>query len=136
MEKYCRAGQDTDGNMKWRMRIACRITRARDTHSQYVTLIAFPPQQCLHERTSILRYTHLNITLHAPQYYATRTSILRYTHLNITLHAPLLPPLTTNLPMISISLIYNNNNFTSICHYLEHIHCLCCCARLSFVYRT
>jgi len=29
----------------WRMRCACWITKARETHSQYVILIAFPLQQ-------------------------------------------------------------------------------------------
>ena len=29
---------------------ACCITKATDTHSEYVTLIAFPLQQWLHER--------------------------------------------------------------------------------------
>jgi len=31
----------------WRMRIACWITKATTTHSEYVMLIAFPVQQCL-----------------------------------------------------------------------------------------
>jgi len=41
----------------WRMRIACWIPKATDTHSQYVTLITFPLQQWLRERASMLRYT-------------------------------------------------------------------------------
>jgi len=41
----------------WRMRIACWIPKATNTHLQYVTLIAFPLQQQLHERASVLRYT-------------------------------------------------------------------------------
>ena len=41
----------------WRMRIVCWIPKATDTHSQYVTPIAFPLRQCLHERASMLRYT-------------------------------------------------------------------------------
>ena len=41
----------------WRMRNACRITKATHAHSEYVTLIAFPLQQCLHERAAMLRYT-------------------------------------------------------------------------------
>jgi hypothetical protein len=41
----------------WRMRFACWMTNAADTHSEYVTVIAFPPQQWLHERASMLRYT-------------------------------------------------------------------------------
>jgi len=42
----------------WRMRIACRIHKATNTHSEYVTLIVFPLQQWLHERVSLLRYTY------------------------------------------------------------------------------
>ena len=41
------------------MRIACRIHKATDTHSEYVILIAFPLQQWLHERVSMLRYTYI-----------------------------------------------------------------------------
>jgi len=41
MEKYCRARQATD-DILWRMRIACWITKATDTDSEYVILIAFP----------------------------------------------------------------------------------------------
>jgi len=29
----------------WRTRIACRITKGTNTHSEYVTLLAFPLQQ-------------------------------------------------------------------------------------------
>jgi len=39
---------------EWRMRIAWCITNATNTHLEYVTLIAFPQQQWLHERTSSL----------------------------------------------------------------------------------
>jgi hypothetical protein len=42
----------------WRMRIACWIPKATNTHSQYVILIAFPLQQWLRERASLLRYTY------------------------------------------------------------------------------
>jgi len=41
----------------WRMRITCRIPKATNIHSEYVTLIAFPLQQWLHERASMLHYT-------------------------------------------------------------------------------
>jgi hypothetical protein len=43
----------------WRMRIACWIPKATDTHSEYVILVAFPLQQLLHERASMLRYTYI-----------------------------------------------------------------------------
>ena len=43
---------------KWRVRIACWIPNATNAHSEYVViLIAFPLQQLLHERASLLRYT-------------------------------------------------------------------------------
>ena len=42
-----------------RMRIACWIPKAANTHSEYVTLIAFPLQQWLHERAPLLRYTYM-----------------------------------------------------------------------------
>jgi hypothetical protein len=41
----------------WRLKIACWVTKATNTHSQYVILIAFPLQQMLHERTSLLHNT-------------------------------------------------------------------------------
>jgi hypothetical protein len=37
----------------WRMRIARRILKARNTHSEYVMLIAFPLQQWLQEHVSL-----------------------------------------------------------------------------------
>jgi len=37
----------------WRMRIACWITKATNTHSEYVIHIAFPLQQKLHESASV-----------------------------------------------------------------------------------
>ena len=39
-----------------RMRIACWKPKATNTHQVYVILNAFPLQQWLHERTSILRF--------------------------------------------------------------------------------
>jgi hypothetical protein len=49
--------------MIWRMRIAYRVPKATDTHSECVLLIAFPRQQWLHERASILR-----LFVHCPSY--------------------------------------------------------------------
>jgi hypothetical protein len=51
--------QATHGDITRRMRIACWILKAKDTHSQYVILIAFPLQLWLNERPSMLGYTHI-----------------------------------------------------------------------------
>ena len=40
----------------WRMRIACWTPEATKTHPLYVILVAFPQQQKLQERASMLRY--------------------------------------------------------------------------------
>jgi len=55
-EKYCRAGQMTI----WPIRNACWIQKATNTHSGYVIIMAFPPQQWMHERASTLRYTYID----------------------------------------------------------------------------
>jgi hypothetical protein len=39
----------------WGMRIACRIPKATNIQAEYVMLIAFPRQQWLRERPSMLR---------------------------------------------------------------------------------
>jgi hypothetical protein len=43
----------------WRMHIGCWIPKATNTRSEYVTLIAFPLQQWLHESAFMLRYTYI-----------------------------------------------------------------------------
>jgi hypothetical protein len=66
-------GQATDGNIIQRMRFACCITKATDTHSEYVTLISFPRQQLLHERASELRlYVHWLFCSFSPSLYFTK----------------------------------------------------------------
>jgi len=42
VEKYGRAGQATDDNTIRRMRFSWCITKAKNTHSEYVILIAYP----------------------------------------------------------------------------------------------
>jgi hypothetical protein len=59
VEKYGRAEQATDDNITRRMRFACWIIKATDSLSEYVILIAFPWQQWLRERASMLRYTYI-----------------------------------------------------------------------------
>jgi hypothetical protein len=48
-EKYCRAGQATDGNVECAHFML--EPKASGTHSEYVVLIAFPLQQWLHKCT-------------------------------------------------------------------------------------
>jgi hypothetical protein len=50
MEKYFRGHR--------RMRIACWVNKATETHSEYVVLIAFTLQRWLNERAQMLRYTY------------------------------------------------------------------------------
>jgi len=41
------------------IRITRLISKSTNTHSEYVILNAFPPQQCLHERALRVRYTYI-----------------------------------------------------------------------------
>jgi hypothetical protein len=49
--------QATDDNIIRLMRIARWVPKATNTRSEYVILITFSLQQCLHERASVLRHT-------------------------------------------------------------------------------
>jgi len=57
VEKYRRVGQANTAHA----RTACWITKATDTHSDYLIVIAFPRQQWLRERASLLRYSTLPV---------------------------------------------------------------------------
>jgi hypothetical protein len=63
VEKYGKGGQSTDYNMTRRMRIACWTTKATNTNTGYVKIIAFPRQQWLRERTLMLRCTIFPVLL-------------------------------------------------------------------------
>jgi hypothetical protein len=43
----------------WRKSAAGWIPKATNTHSEYAIIITFPLQQWLHERASLLHYTHI-----------------------------------------------------------------------------
>ena len=49
----------------WRIRVACWIPNATNTHSEYLILIAFPLQQWLHERPSVSCYTYVACLLYS-----------------------------------------------------------------------
>jgi len=58
-KKNCRSGQATDDSIIRSMRIASWILQATNARSECVELIAFPQQQWLYERASMLRYTYI-----------------------------------------------------------------------------
>jgi hypothetical protein len=58
VDNYGRALLAT-GDIIGRMRIACWITKATDTHPEYVVLFAVFLQQWLYESASALRYTYI-----------------------------------------------------------------------------
>jgi hypothetical protein len=43
----------------WRMRIACWIPKATNTHSENVILVACPLQHRLGERSSVTQYSYI-----------------------------------------------------------------------------
>jgi hypothetical protein len=59
VEKYCIAGQSRDDDIIRRIGIECWIPKAMNTNSDYVLLAAFPQQQGLRERISVLRYSYV-----------------------------------------------------------------------------
>ena len=58
MEKYCRARQATDDNMAHAHRML-DVEGYKHILTEYVILIAFPLQQWLHERASMLCYAYI-----------------------------------------------------------------------------
>jgi hypothetical protein len=56
--KYGTARQATDYDIKRRVGFAWWISKATNTQSECVIPIAFPLQQWLNERASVLRYTY------------------------------------------------------------------------------
>ena len=58
-EKHGRDRQAKDDNIIRRMRFPCWIPKAADTHSECAILTAFPRQQWLYDRFSMLRYAYI-----------------------------------------------------------------------------
>jgi len=52
MDIYTRTVHVTIDNVIWPMRFTCRITKATETHSEYLTRIAIPRPQWLREKFS------------------------------------------------------------------------------------
>ena len=65
----------------WLMRIACSVQKVTNTHSEHVTLIAFPPQQWLDERASVLTfYVHPLVPKNEMKMDVTPISVFLTTH--------------------------------------------------------
>ena len=54
----CRDGEATGDSIMRHIRFACWATKATETHSEYILLMAFPPQQRVRGRASVIRYTY------------------------------------------------------------------------------
>jgi hypothetical protein len=70
------AGRDRLQMTIQRMHIACWITKATNTHSEYVILIAFPQQQWWHQNASVLCYTHIACLVSKLMKFYTRVYLL------------------------------------------------------------
>ena len=62
----------------WHMSIPCWISKATDTHLEYVTVFVFPLQQWLDESASMLRYITWPAGQSAGPYTHTTGSKLRF----------------------------------------------------------
>ena len=71
MERYSRARQSTDDDIIRRVCFACWITKAANTHLEYVMFIVPPKQKLLHERV-MLSFPALFLV--AGRYYVQRTA--------------------------------------------------------------
>jgi hypothetical protein len=69
VDKYGTAGQDTHDNITRRMRFACWVTKATDTHSGCVI---FPLQQLFRQHAAMLRYTYFACLVTVTLSYATQ----------------------------------------------------------------
>ena len=60
----------------WRVRVACWISKATNTHSQYEILICFPRQQWLRERVVMLCCTYVACLVEIQRVIESRDAIL------------------------------------------------------------
>ena len=90
----------------WRMRIAFCVTKATNTHPEYVILIAFPRQQWLYEGTSMLRYTYIACLVYQAMW-PSFVEIPEYNYdiqaLNCLFHHSLPIPLSRAIPFVSVT---------------------------------
>ena len=73
-------GRDRPQVTIWRMRISCWITKATNTHSEYVILIAFLLQQWWHQSASVLRYMYIAYLVSKVMKFCTSVYLLNIWH--------------------------------------------------------
>jgi hypothetical protein len=127
VEKYGTARQATDDNIIRRMRFTCWITTATDTHSEYVILIAFPQQQWLRERASVLRYTYIACLVYSgdggsmfPQNVG--TDLPETSHYNTMTLSHNRTPTIRKFRYVCAASSVLNSNFQTIRWCLLHVH--------------
>jgi hypothetical protein len=86
VEKYGGARQATDENIIRRMRFACWVTKATDTCSWNV-ITAFPRQQWLRERASLLRTRTLPLLFYQNKAFSKCARKLQHTNIKTFLSA-------------------------------------------------
>ena len=103
------------------MRIACLSGNATNTHSEYVILVAFPRQQWLYERASVLRHTYGTLSVFIKLSLNLRLQNLFY----CTLHKALaLTPRgiqSAFFKRMDGQKMYNGTQFIISSHYLNKI---------------
>jgi hypothetical protein len=99
----------------WRMRIACWITRATNTHIQHAIRIAFPQQQLSQEGAFVLCYT--SIALNKYTIYCTYKYINRIVLGHITL-----PIYFFKIQPFSVKALYDVGRFYVINQYRFSTH--------------
>jgi hypothetical protein len=108
-EKCCTAGQGTDDNMIPRMRLACWMTKATDTHLECVILATFPRQQYLRDHDSVLRY----ITYIACLVSVTATQYTYWPlHSDAFFYAPLFSVFFALAPLANIRHLVTSSHFS------------------------
>jgi hypothetical protein len=110
LEKCCKVGWATVDTKIRRMLFACWITKATNTHSEYVIFIDCPLQQWLRERTWMLHYTIL------PVFFYLKNSLLLFI-------------VSGQLKNTCLTSFYCN--ITGVFHYLFSFWCLSISAHLT-----
>ena len=64
----------------WRIRVACLVPKPTNTHSEYVILIALPPQPWLNESALMLLYIYIVCLVHFCQVYRLTVQVIPYAY--------------------------------------------------------